>query len=167
MSSPLSKVITDLAPAKAFYLPKCSGLSSKWLPPLWAGLIIHQLLILLACHCITRLFLGKGASVALVKRNSLLQSDHSSKLQFDCGIQWLICSFFMTVTLQCASGENVSIFSDWKGGIIFTSHLTDIEKTITHGIIISSLLTSVLLGCRCSYTKNFVLPSLSCWYYTS
>lgn len=29
MSSPLSKVITDLAPVKAFYLPKCSGLSSK------------------------------------------------------------------------------------------------------------------------------------------
>lgn len=29
MSSPLSKVITDLAPVKAFYLPKCGGLSSK------------------------------------------------------------------------------------------------------------------------------------------
>lgn len=29
MSSPLSKVITDLAPVKPFYLPKCGGLSSK------------------------------------------------------------------------------------------------------------------------------------------
>lgn len=94
MSSLLSKVITDLAPVKAFYLPKCGGLSSKWLPPLWAGLIIHQLLIPLACHCITWLFLGKWASVAPVKWNPLLQSDHSSKLQFDWERQWLIQSFW-------------------------------------------------------------------------
>ena len=116
MSSPLSKVITDLAPAKAFYLPQCGGSSSKWLLPLWAGLIIHQLLIPLAHHCITWLFLGKWASMAPVKWNSLLQSDLSSKLQFDCEIQWLIWSFsWLSYSNMFLGRAFMTILSNWKG----------------------------------------------------
>lgn len=116
MSSPLSKVITDLAPAKAFYLPKCGGSSSKLLPPLWAGLIIHQLLIPLAHRCIIWLFLGKWATVAPVKWNSLLQSDLSSKLQFDCEIQWLIWSFsWLSYSNMFLGRMFLTVFHNWKG----------------------------------------------------
>lgn len=112
MSSLLSKVIKDLAPAEAFHLPKCGGLSSKWLPPLWASLVIHQLLIPLAHHRITWLFLGKWASVAQVKWNSLLQSDHSSKLQFEL---WNTITYMIVlVILKFISTENISVFSDWQ-----------------------------------------------------
>lgn len=169
MSSPLSKVITDLAPAKAFYLPKCGGSSSKLLPPLWAGLIIHQLLIPLAHRCIIWLFLGKWATVAPVKWNSLLQSDLSSKLQFDCEIQWLIWSFsWLSYSNMFLGRMFLTVFHNWKVGIIFRSHVIDIKKIITHGIIISSLLVFALWWFHCSDTQNFLHYSkLSCWmYYT-
>lgn len=154
MSSPLSKVITDLAPAKAFYLPKCGGSSSKWLLPLWAGLIIHQLLIPLAHHCITWLFLGKWANMAPVKWNSLLQSDLSSKLQFDCEIQWRICSFSWLSYSNMFLGRAFLSSATERVGIIFRSHGIDKRKIISHAIIISSLLVLALWWFQCSDIQN-------------
>ena len=100
MSSPSSKIITVLAPGKAFYAPKRGILSSKWLPPLKAGLITHQLLIPLAYFCILCLWLGNWARKAPIKLNLPSQPIHFSVLQFNCEMWWHTYMSFFCVTVM-------------------------------------------------------------------
>lgn len=116
MSSPSRKIITVLAPGKAFYEPKRGILSSKWLPPLKAGLITHQLLIPLAYFCILCLWLGNWARKAPIKLNLPSQPIHFSVLQFNCEMWWhTYMSFFVyDCHAQVCFKVNASVFNYTK-----------------------------------------------------
>lgn len=124
MSSSLSKIIAVLAPGKAFYMPKHGILNSKWLPPLKAGLITHQLLIPLAYFCIPCLWLGNWASKAPTKLNLPSQPSHFSVLKFNCEMWWhTYMFFFCDCHAQVCFKVNASVFSKTKGiEIIPKSH---------------------------------------------
>lgn len=111
---------------------------------------------------------GKWAKVAPVKWNSLLQSDHSSKLQFDCEIQWLIQSFqWLSYSNMFLLRMFLPVFGNLKGWNYFQKlcyRYKENNYPWHYNFFFVGVFYSVVFKANI-HRISCIIQNLSCWMY--